>query len=220
MRLGWIKGLLTVGLPVGVSLALSGCSTVTGAVDGLGRQISAIVGLVSPDQSELEVADIDKEADTSADRRAGANIASQRTKRLFWPKARESAPSSTSSSSEEIEQAETSPQNSATTTGQGGPKIELAAVASSAPTRNDNVPRFRVQVAAVHDKADAHQAWERAQTDYGVVLAGMEPIVVRAETSNGIIYRVQTGPFQTRSEADRFCARLRELGAICFVAAA
>ncbi len=219
MRRGWIRGLLTVGLPVGISLALSGCNTVAGAVDGLGRQISAIVGLENPDQSDLKITDIDSETSPSLDRRAGATIASQSTKRLLWPMASEPIPSSTSSSSsQELERAKTSLQDS-TTTGQERPKVELAAVASPMPTRNETVPHFRVQVAAVYDETDAMHAWEKAQADYGAILAGMEPYVVRAETLNGIIYQIQTGPFQTRSEAYQFCARLREHGAICFVAA-
>jgi cell division septation protein DedD len=188
-------------------------------VGGLGRQISAIVDLVSPEQSELEVADVKKEARTSFDRRAGAIITSQKAKRILWPKAGEPDPSSTSSSGQELEQAKASPQDSVTTTAYRGPKVELAAVASNTPTRNETVPHFRVQVAAVHDEADAQHSWEKAQADYGAILAGMEPYIVRAETSDGIIYQIQTGPFQTRGEAYQFCARLRERGAICFVAA-
>lgn len=219
MRIGRIMGLLTVGLPVGASLALSGCNTIAGAVDDLGRRISAIVGLVSPDQHELEVTDIDRDAGTSLGRPAGAIIASQSAKRLLSSETSEPVPSSTLSSSQELERAETSLQEAATTTGQREPKTEPAAVASSTPTSNKTVPHFRVQVAAVHDEADARPAWEKAQTDHGTVLAGMEPHIVRAETSNGIIYRIQTGPFQTRSEAFRFCTRLRERGAICIVVA-
>ena len=215
MQLSQITGLLTAS----ISLSLSGCNTVAGAADGLGRQISAIVDLVTPEQSELEVADAKKETRPLFDKRAGAMIASQKAKRILWPNASQPVPSTNSSSSQELGRAETSPQDSATTTGQRESKTELAAVASSTPTRNETVPHFRVQVAAVHDEADAHHAWEKAQNDYGAILAGKEPHVVRAETSNGIIYRIQTGPFQTRNEAYQFCARLRERGAICFVAA-
>ena len=219
MRRCWVKGLLTVGLPICAGLALSGCNTVAGAADRLGRQISAIVGLVSPDQSELEVTDIDRDAGISPGTPAGPSNASQRTKRPLSSETSEPVPLSTSSSSQEIELAERSLQDSTTTTGQGEPKTEPAAAASSTPTKNVTIPYFRVQVAAVHDEADADNAWEKAQADHGTVLTGMAPHVVRAETSNGIIYRIQTGPFQTRSEAYRFCTRLRERGAICIVVA-
>ncbi|MGH1483101.1 MAG: SPOR domain-containing protein [Geminicoccales bacterium] len=221
MRLGRTRTVSIVGLSLGTSLALSGCSTVGGAVDDLGRRVSVIMGLVNPAQPELEANEVDRKGEVSKPlaRRAGTIIASQQTKRLSR-RASEPAPSSTSSSSQELNRIDTSPQDLATTTtGQGGPKIELAAVPSITPAREEPVQGFRVQVAAVRDEADAHLAWDKAQTNYRAILAGREPLVVRAETSKGIIYRIQTGPFQTRGEADQFCTRLKERGAICFVVA-
>ena len=221
MRLGKTRTVSIVALSLGASLALSGCGTVAGAVDGLGRRVSAIVGFTNPDHPELEASETDSsgEVSTSFDRRAGAIIASQQTKRLSQEFS-DPAPSSTSSSSQKLKRSDTSPQDSATTTtGQGGPKIELAAVPSITPAREEPIQRFRAQVAAVRDEADAHRAWARVQVSYRAILAGRKPLVVRAETSKGIIYRIQTGPFQTRSEADQFCTQLKERGAICFVVA-
>lgn len=219
MRLSRTRTVSVIGLSLGAILALSGCSKVTGAVDSLGRRVGAIVGLVNADQPELDASESESsvEANTSLDRPAEATIASHQTRRLL-SEASEPAPSSISSSSQKPERSDSVSQDSTTmATGQGGPKIELAEVPTIAPAKEEPVQRFRVQVAAVRDEADASHAWDRAQTNYHAILASREPLVVRAETSNGVIYRIQTGPFPTHSEADQFCTRLKAQGAICFV---
>lgn len=220
MRRSWNKGLVTVGLQVVVTLILSGCHTVVGAVDDFGRQFTVLAGLVRPEPSKSEINDIVTKAGTTIDVRAGAIAVSQRAKRLLWPKTGEPSSSSTSSSNPGLERAETPPEEPGSRTGQEGSKIDVAAEASTTSLKADTRPYFRVQVAAVRDEADADKAWERAQSEHGAVLAGMEPHVVRAKSSKGIIYRIQTGPFRTRSAADRFCGRLEERGAICIVVAA
>jgi cell division septation protein DedD len=92
-------------------------------------------------------------------------------------------------------------------------------VPSRRPSTEETGPFIWVQVAAARNETDARRAWERVQTNHGAILAGMESHIARAETSKGIIYRIQTGPFQSRGEANRFCTRLKERGVICFVAA-
>jgi cell division septation protein DedD len=220
MRPGWINVVFTIGLPFGVSLALSGCNFVHGAVDSLGHRYSAIVEWVSVDRSEPEASDIKNKADTSLDRRAAAIIASQQTKRPLWPKTEDPASSSTSASGQELSRANSSSQDLAVmTSDQEDPTIALRRVPSRRPSTEETGPLIWVQVAAARNEADARRAWERVQTNHGATLAGMDPHFARAETSKGIIYRIRTGPFQSRGEADRFCIRLNERGAICFVVA-
>jgi cell division septation protein DedD len=77
--------------------------------------------------------------------------------------------------------------------------------------------RFRVQLAAVRDEGDAQRAWDIFQQQIGPFITGLEPFFERAETSNGIFYRLQVGPFGEDGEADRLCAELKKQDVSCFV---
>lgn len=94
-----------------------------------------------------------------------------------------------------------------------------ALAATGAATRQAPVPGrlFRVQLAAVRAEADARRAWQLIQQDLGGVLSGLEPHFERAETDNGIFYRVQVGPFASADAADFLCSELKQRNASCFV---
>lgn len=77
--------------------------------------------------------------------------------------------------------------------------------------------RYRVQLAAVRDEEDAQRAWDVFQQQIGPFISGMEPFFERAETSNGIFYRLQVGPFDGNGEADRLCNELKKQDVSCFV---
>lgn len=77
--------------------------------------------------------------------------------------------------------------------------------------------RYRVQLAAVREEADAQRAWAIFQEQLGPLVSGLEPFFERAETSNGIFYRVQVGPFGETAEADRVCFELKKQDTSCFV---
>ena len=76
---------------------------------------------------------------------------------------------------------------------------------------------FRIQLAAVRGQADARRAWELFVRDLGPVLAGIEPIFERADTANGVFYRVQIGPFASQQAAESLCEQLKQHNASCFV---
>jgi cell division septation protein DedD len=76
---------------------------------------------------------------------------------------------------------------------------------------------FRIQLAAVRDEADARRAWDLFQVDLGPVLAGLEPYIERADTANGVFYRVQIGSFASLQEAEALCDQLKQRNASCFV---
>ena len=76
---------------------------------------------------------------------------------------------------------------------------------------------FRIQLAAVRGEADARRAWQLFMADLGPVLADVEPIFERAETANGVFYRVQVGPFASQDAADSLCEQLKQRNASCFV---
>ena len=76
---------------------------------------------------------------------------------------------------------------------------------------------YRIQLAAVRDEADARRAWDLLQVDLGPVLGGLERFIERADTANGVFYRVQIGPFTSLHDAEAMCDRLKERQASCFV---
>ena len=76
---------------------------------------------------------------------------------------------------------------------------------------------YRIQLAAVRDEADARRAWDLFQVDLGPVLSGLEPFIERADTANGVFYRVQIGPFANLQDAEALCDQLKQRNASCFV---
>jgi cell division septation protein DedD len=77
--------------------------------------------------------------------------------------------------------------------------------------------RYRVQLAAVREEADARRAWDLFMIDLGPVLTRLQPYFERAETTNGVFYRVQAGPFATLDSAESVCTELKQRNASCFV---
>ncbi len=99
-----------------------------------------------------------------------------------------------------------------TTTAATTPRIE--------PVTTDESVRegiYRIQLAAVRDETDARRAWDLFQLDLGPVLTGLKAFIERAETANGIFYRVQVGPFTNLTEAEALCEELKQRNASCFV---
>ena len=76
---------------------------------------------------------------------------------------------------------------------------------------------FRIQLAAVRGEADAQRAWQLFMGDLRPVLADVEPIFERADTANGVFYRVQIGPFASQEAAESLCEQLKRRNASCFV---
>ena len=77
--------------------------------------------------------------------------------------------------------------------------------------------RYRVQLAAVRAEEDARRAWSILQEQLDPYIGKLQPFFERAETSNGIFYRLQVGPFAESDEADRLCIELKKQDASCFV---
>jgi cell division septation protein DedD len=96
-----------------------------------------------------------------------------------------------------------------------------AAEPTPAPAQSTQVAaiddRFRVQVAAVREEVDARRAWDLFVADLGPVLRDVQPFFERAQTANGIFYRVQIGPFATQQAAESLCEELKQRNASCFV---
>jgi hypothetical protein len=92
------------------------------------------------------------------------------------------------------------------------------ATAAPAPAQVAAVDdRFRVQLAAVRDEADAQRAWDDLAAGLGPVLSGVRPFFERADTADGTFYRVQIGPFASQEPAESLCEELKQHNASCFV---
>jgi hypothetical protein len=78
-------------------------------------------------------------------------------------------------------------------------------------------PSYRIQLAAVREEADARRAWDLFRVDLGRQLSGVDPIIERAETANGVFYRVQVGSFTDPQSAEALCDNLKRQNASCFV---
>ena len=101
------------------------------------------------------------------------------------------------------------------------PPAGATAAPTIAPAPNGSVAAldgaYRIQLAAVRDEADARRAWDLFLVDLGPVLSGVQPFIERAETANGVFYRVQIGPFANLQDAESLCDELKRRNASCFV---
>lgn len=97
------------------------------------------------------------------------------------------------------------------------PAAETAAAAATPVFSASEDGRFRIQLAAVREEEDAKRAWNAFEQQLGSFITGLQPFFERAETSNGVFYRVQVGPFAETTEADRVCVELKKQNASCFV---
>jgi hypothetical protein len=101
------------------------------------------------------------------------------------------------------------------------PSGAVAAIAPADPAaaRRAVGPGFRVQLAAVREQDDARRAWANLVERLGPLVADHQPVYERAETANGVFYRIQLGPFASEQTADRLCDEVLRRNASCFVVA-
>jgi tetratricopeptide (TPR) repeat protein len=79
---------------------------------------------------------------------------------------------------------------------------------------------WSVQIASATTEDAAWSSWKKMQGRYKV-LAGKEPVVVRADLgTKGVFFRVRLVGFDSQSDAGSECARLKAKGVKCFVSKA
>ncbi|HTN97943.1 MAG TPA: SPOR domain-containing protein, partial [Nordella sp.] len=67
------------------------------------------------------------------------------------------------------------------------------------------------------DEKLAWGAWEKLKNRYKT-LSDMKPVVVRADLGKkGIYYRLRLGGFDSQSDAQSTCGKLKSRGVSCFV---
>lgn len=104
------------------------------------------------------------------------------------------------------------------------PASSSGAVAAIAPADPGEAGRtsgrgFRVQLAAVRQQDDAPRAWAGLVERLGSLVSEHQPVYERAETANGVFYRIQLGPFASEQTANRLCVEVQRRNASCFVVA-
>lgn len=79
---------------------------------------------------------------------------------------------------------------------------------------------FVAQLAALQSEAAVEQAWRRLASRAPQLFAAARLDIQRADLGQrGIYYRVRAGYFADRTNASRFCDRIRQMGQDCIVAA-
>ncbi|MBL8543407.1 MAG: SPOR domain-containing protein [Hyphomonadaceae bacterium] len=110
------------------------------------------------------------------------------------------------------------------------PAVEEAPLAADAPATDAGPPQvaaapmiagngpFVAQLAALQSEAAVQQAWRRLSSRAPELFASAHLDVERADLGQrGIYYRVRAGYFTDRSNAARFCERIRQMGQDCIV---
>lgn len=89
----------------------------------------------------------------------------------------------------------------------------------AAPQFVSNGP-YVAQLAALQSEAAVEQAWQRLSSRAPQLFGAARLDVERADLGpRGIYYRVRAGYFADRTNAARFCERIRQMGQDCIVAA-
>jgi hypothetical protein len=107
---------------------------------------------------------------------------------------------------------------------------ESVVAESDAPTAGPpqlaDAPRFVAngpyvaQLAALQSEAAVDQAWRRLSSRAPQLFSSARLDTQRADLgARGVYYRVRAGYFADRSNASRFCDRIRQMGQDCIVAA-
>lgn len=78
---------------------------------------------------------------------------------------------------------------------------------------------FLVQLGAFPSEAAARDAWRDAERRNRSLFGPFEPRVVSTTSNGGTLYRLRTGPFANRADANQFCSRVGRATPGCFVVA-
>lgn len=91
---------------------------------------------------------------------------------------------------------------------------------ASAPPQGENTGEaggYLVQISSQRSESDAMVAYKALQRRFPSALGSRAPIIMRADTTNGVFYRAAIGPFGAADEALQFCSNLKSTGGQCVV---
>ena len=121
---------------------------------------------------------------------------------------------------EEIVEVETVPEETAGTD-TSAQEIAADSQADTQPQGNaQNLSGWSVQIASAATENAAWSTWKKMQARHKA-LASKEPVVVRADLgTRGIFYRVRLVGFESQSDANTECAKLKSKGVKCYISKA
>ena len=100
------------------------------------------------------------------------------------------------------------------------PPKSAAGLSPSASAAGELKPKYEgylVQLMAQRNPAALKTAWNTMTRKHARVLSDRSPIIEQADLgTRGIVFRLKTGPFETRRDADRLCRSLKKRGQACF----
>lgn len=76
---------------------------------------------------------------------------------------------------------------------------------------------FRVQLGAYRSEDRANAAWRDLRRKFPDELRALSPVIQAAETSSGVFYRLRSGGFEKRPQADQLCLKLKAKDQACIV---
>ncbi len=128
--------------------------------------------------------------------------------------------SATSDTAEKIVEVETVPEETA---GTDAPVREVA-TESQAATQSQGESRstagWSVQIASAATENAAWSTWKKMQARHKA-LASKEPVVVRADLgTKGVFYRVRLVGYDSQTDANSECAKLKKKGVKCYISKA
>lgn len=97
------------------------------------------------------------------------------------------------------------------------PPAAPARTAVAAPPPRPTPSGYMVQISAQKSESDAQASFRAMQSKYPSVLGGRQAVITRKESSKGVYYGTQVGPFSGRDDAIQLCEALKASGGNCFV---
>ena len=91
--------------------------------------------------------------------------------------------------------------------------------ASVTPPPDAPQRQFSVQLTAANSETAALAQWQRLQKEMPQLIGGRVPAVIMAEIAGKSLWRLRTGGFESRADANSFCTRIQAEHAACWVVA-
>lgn len=96
-------------------------------------------------------------------------------------------------------------------------KPDVKKPAISPPPQSSQTGSYRIQLASFLSEKKAHMGWTKLTESYPA-LADLKPHIFPVQIPDkGLYFRLQIGPYDTKSVAARYCETLKDKGLDCFV---
>jgi hypothetical protein len=99
------------------------------------------------------------------------------------------------------------------------PVVQKAVASQVVPVAAAELHGIAVQIGAFDSEQAAAQDWGKSAEKMPKLFDGHTPQVARAQAAGRVVYRLRTGGFATPDAAAAFCAKVRDRGGDCSVAA-